>query len=225
MNFFSRALKRGLTLPNILSWLCLATGNLWGSFWGTLGFKMKAALLGVKFGPNLRVHGRAAILRWPGGVITIGANVSIISSWRRATACALAFPARFRVFGPGAVIEIGDNAELSGTSITARSKKISIGNNVLIGPNCVIVDSDFHAHWPPETRATDPGYENDKPVTIGDYAWIGMGSIILKGVQIGKGSIIGAGSVVAENIPENCVACGNPARVIKYMDKTTHEKR
>lgn len=88
----------------------------------------------------------------------------------------------------------------------------------MFGPNCIVTDSDFHAHWPAERRNTEPGYENDKPVRIGDNVWIGMGSIILKGVDIGDNSIIGAGSVVTRDIPANCVACGSPAKVVKTFN-------
>ena len=53
---------------------------------------------------------------------------------------------------------------------------------------------------------------------INDGAWIGGGAIILPGVTIGKNSVIGAGSIVTHSIPDNCVAIGNPCRVIKQID-------
>lgn len=56
-----------------------------------------------------------------------------------------------------------------------------------------------------------------KPIVVEDYVWIGCNAIILPGVTIGKGSIIAAGSVVTKSIPENCVAAGIPARVIKKI--------
>lgn len=56
-------------------------------------------------------------------------------------------------------------------------------------------------------------------VKIGNGCWIGGGAIILPGVSIGDGAVIGAGSVVTKNIPENCVAVGNPCRVIKRINK------
>ena len=114
-------------------------------------------------------------------------------------------------------VEIGTDAQLSGTSITARSQRISIGRQVLLAPNCVIVDSDFHAHWPSEARATEPDMERDAPVNIGDYAWIGMNCLILKGVSIGEGAMIGAGSVVTRDVPPFCLAAGAPARVLRRL--------
>ena len=217
MNILRKALQRGLTPGNIISYLCLESMRLWGVCFGTLRLRCKAFLLGVALGPGARAHGPVGLLRWPGGSIRIGAGASLISSWRRATAASLAAPVRLRVFGPGAAIEIGTGAQLSGTSITARSQRVSIGRQVLLAPNCVIVDSDFHAHWPPEARATEPGMERDAPVSIGDYAWIGMNCLILKGVSIGEGAMIGAGSVVTRDVPPFCLAAGAPARVLRRL--------
>lgn len=55
------------------------------------------------------------------------------------------------------------------------------------------------------------------PIRIGDKAWIGMNSLVLKGVTIGEGAIIGAGSVAASDIPSWTVAVGNPAHVVKEI--------
>ena len=213
-NFFKKALKAGPTFPNVISWICQKIILIWGNFWGTLFLHIKAAFLGIELGKNILANGPVSLIRWPGGKISIGNNVSIISGLRRVTACAPAFPTRFRVFGKGAEILIGDGSEINCVSIVARSQKIEIGKHVMIAPNCIITDSDFHAHWPCESRSVDPGYCLDKPVTIKDYAWIGMNCIILKGVTIGVGAIVGAGSVVTHDVPDYCVACGNPA-VIK----------
>ena len=217
MNMLQKALSRGLTPANIISYASLQVMTRWGRFFGTLRLRCKAALLGVPVGSGVTAHGPVGLMRWPGSHITIGAGTSLISSWRRATAAALATPVRLRTFGPGARIDIGPGAQLSGTSIAARSTTISIGRQVLIAPNCIIVDSDFHAHWPPEARATEPGMEGDRPVTIGDYAWIGLNCIILKGVAIGEGAIIGAGSVVTKDVPPHTLAVGSPARVVRSL--------
>lgn len=203
-----------MTPGNIISWSSLEVMCIAGQALGTARLRVKAALLGVELGRHVTAHGPVGLLRWPGGRICIGDNVSIISSWRRSTACALAFPTRLRVFGPTAGIDIGSSCQLSGVSITARSKTISLGHHVMLAPNCIIVDSDFHAPWPPDKRQTDPGLENDAPVSIGDYAWIGMNSIILKGVSIGAGAIVGAGSIVTRDVPAFATACGAPARIV-----------
>lgn len=224
MKLLSKALARGLTLSNIISWASLEGMRIWGAFFGTIRLYLKAALFGVETGKGIVAHGPVGLLRWPGGKISIGEKVSLISSWRRATACALASPVRLRVFGPGAEISIGAESQLSGTSITARSTHISIGRRVLIAPNCIITDSDFHAHWPMEKRISEPGLDKDRAVKIGDYVWIGMNCIILKGVEIGQGAIIGAGSVVTGKIPPMCVAAGVPAKIVAYAEKSERER-
>ena len=217
MDMLRKALERGLTPANVTSWVSLEAMRVLGAGLGTLRLRLKARLLGVELGRGVTAHGPVGLLRWPGGTIRIGAGVSLISSWRRATAACLAWPVRLRVFGPGASIDIGEGAELSGTSITARSTAVRVGRGVLVAPNCVIVDSDFHAPWPPEARATEPGMERDAPVTIGDHAWLGMQCIVLKGVTIGEGAIVGAGSVVTRDIPPRTLAAGAPARVIRHL--------
>jgi len=87
----------------------------------------------------------------------------------------------------------------------------------MIGPDCLIMDSDFHIPWPPESRYYYPGEEVDADVLIGAYVWLGARCIILKGVTIGDNSIIAAGSIVVGNIPENCLAAGVPAVVKRKL--------
>ena len=88
------------------------------------------------------------------------------------------------------------------------AKSIKIGNNVKISHDVTIMDTDAHS-------IEYEGYEQTKPIVIGDNVWIGTRVTILKGVRIGNGAIIGAGSVVTRDIPENCIAVGVPARIIR----------
>ena len=85
---------------------------------------------------------------------------------------------------------------------------ITIGDNVKIGPNVVIRDSDNH-------QIIRDGSVKSAPIHIGSNVWIGLNSVILKGVTIGDGAIIGAGAVVTKDIPPHCLAVGVPAKVIK----------
>ena len=64
---------------------------------------------------------------------------------------------------------------------------------------------------------------SSKPVIIGKNCWIGEKVIILPGVTIGCNSIVGAGSVVTKDIAPNCIAVGNPAKVIKKYDSKNNE--
>lgn len=220
MTGLDKARKVGISPANIFGWASQKVLCSWGLAFGTLRLRLKARLLGVQLGSGVTAHGPVGLMRWPGGEISIGDDVAILSSWRRATACPLAFPTRLRVFGKGAAIRIGPGCQLNGSAITARSTAITLGKKVMLAPNCIIVDSDFHAAWPAEHRQESPGYERDAPVSIGDYVWVGMNCIVLKGVSIGAGAMIGAGSVVTGNIPPHCLACGSPARVIRQLGQT-----
>lgn len=179
---------------------------------------VRLRLAGVRIGKNFSTNGAMIIDVYPGSEVILGHNVSAVSDSRRSTASALAFPVRIRTFTPTSMILIGDDVGLNGTSITSRSRPISIGSGTMIAPNVIIVDSDFHRPWPPEERRNYPGDELDRGVTIGKNCWIGMNAIILKGVTIGDNSIIGAGSVVVQDIPGNALAAGSPARVVKVYD-------
>lgn len=216
-NLLRKARARGLSLPNILSYCAIKGPALVSGWWGLVRLRCKAYLFGVGVGKNVRCTGSVILARWPGSVIHIGDGASLISTSQRATAANIYAPVRLRTHGPDARITLEQGVELSGTSITARSQHIHIGKHVLFAPNCCVVDSDFHAHWPPEKRHCEPGYALDAPVTIGDYAWIGLNVTILKGVTIGEGAIIAAGSVVTRSIPPRTLAAGVPAKVVKAL--------
>jgi acetyltransferase-like isoleucine patch superfamily enzyme len=180
----------------------------------TAVFRMRCAVFGFRCGSHLKVYGWV-ILRGPAGSVEIGKSVVLVSSSWRCTASTLASPVRFRTFNNGARIILEDGCGLNGTSITARSQVIRVCRNAMFGPDCVVVDSDFHDPWPPEKRKTNLGVERDRPVTIGENAWIGARSMILKGVEVGANAVVGAGSVVTQSVPANALAAGNPARVLK----------
>ena len=115
---------------------------------------------------------------------------------------------------PGAKLMIGNDVGMSNCAITAASS-VTIGNHVRIGAGVKIYDTDFHSLNPFE-RTAKPEIANvaTKPVVIDDYAFIGAGSYILKGVSVGKYSVVGAGSVVTKNIPKGEIWGGNPAKKI-----------
>jgi len=116
-------------------------------------------------------------------------------------------------------LKIGDNVGMSATAIICNYK-ITIGNNVTIGGNTVVYDTDFH-NLDPKIRIykfKDKNSAIKKPVIIEDNVFIGAHSTILKGVTIGQNSIIGACSVVTKNIPPNEIWAGNPAKFIRLLN-------
>ena len=206
------------TSQDLLCLLAIRGQAWWSGFWGTLALRCKVTLFGIECGKGVHAAGSVILARWPKSRIRIGSDVSLVSCPRRATA-SVVMPVRLKTLGPEAMITLEQGVELSGTSITARSKTIRVGAYTMIAPGCVLVDSDFHAPWPPERRNDDPGYERDAGIEIGDHVWIGMHCCILKGVRIGRGSIVAAGSVVVRDLPENCLAAGVPAHVVRNFGK------
>lgn len=114
-------------------------------------------------------------------------------------------------------IIIGDNVGMSQTALIAHYGDISIGNNTKIGGGVKIYTTDFHSldYYDRRDVVKDQGHTKHFSVNIGDDCFIGAGSYILKGVSIGDRCVIGAGSVVTKSIPSDCVAAGNPCRIIK----------
>ena len=111
------------------------------------------------------------------------------------------------------MLEIGNNSGVGYGTVISVTKRISIGDNVMIGTNCMIMDSDDHPINPALRLQRAPVKEEDvKPVTIGNNVWIGSYCAILKGVTVGENSIIGAHSVILRDVLPNCIYAGNPAR-------------
>lgn len=123
----------------------------------------------------------------------------------------------------GKHIFIGDKVIINMNCTFVDNNRIDIGNNVLIASNVQIytathsvrLDERMVQNW---SEGLEICRTYALPVKIEDGVWIGGGVIILPGVTIGRNSVIGAGSVVTRSIPANCVAVGNPCRVIKQID-------
>ncbi|MBW1990071.1 MAG: acyltransferase [Deltaproteobacteria bacterium] len=90
---------------------------------------------------------------------------------------------------------------------------ITIGDGVMMAHGAYITDADWHGI---QDRCAPVG--RTAPVTIRDNAWIGDHAIVCKGVTIGENSVVGAGSVVVRDVPDNCIAAGNPAQVVRELD-------
>lgn len=125
----------------------------------------------------------------------------------------------------GKNIIIGDNVSVNMNCTFVDCNTIEIGNNVLIASNVQLYTATHPVElserviegWRPES-GTYFCRTYALPIKIGNGCWIGGGAIILPGVTVGNGTVIGAGSVVTKDIPDNCVAVGNPCRVIRKIN-------
>jgi maltose O-acetyltransferase len=116
-------------------------------------------------------------------------------------------------FGTGNGREIGDH---SGLGVDSFIGLVKIGQNVMMGPQVIIMDSSHLfsiKNIPMRTQGSV-----SKGIEIEDDVWIGARTIILPGIKIGRGSVVGAGSIVTKDVPKNAVVGGNPARLIRYRD-------
>ena len=108
-------------------------------------------------------------------------------------------------------IDIGDKCYINRYCMIDASEKVTVGEDVMIGPNCYITDHD-HGYALGERITTQPLVS--APVEIQKCVWIGAGCTILKGVTIGKEAIVAAGAVVTRDVPPRAIVGGIPAKVI-----------
>ena len=185
-------------------------------------------LSGLKYNSTWFVQGRPRVIKrkWydrllrglKGGKIIIG-NDFKCNNTITSNSIGLIQPCVFNISMESAVIKIGNNVGISGATINA-ALSVEIEDNVSIGSGCLITDTDSHP-LDYEARIQDDNTKTlASPIVLKEGCFIGARSIILKGVTIGEHSIIGAGSVVTKPIPANCIACGNPARVVKSINNT-----
>jgi acetyltransferase-like isoleucine patch superfamily enzyme len=113
-------------------------------------------------------------------------------------------------------IEIGDNCFLNSFTVIYSGNGVSIGSDVLIGPNCSIVPTN-HSFSNTAIPIRLQGFAESKGgIVIQDNVWIGAGVTILDGAFISCGSVIGAGSVVSGKTEPNSINIGSPLKFIKY---------
>ena len=113
----------------------------------------------------------------------------------------------------GKNIFIGNDVYINFGAVLLDCSRITIGNNVLVGPNVGMYSANHSLD--PEERAQ--GALIGERITIGDKVWIAGDVKIMAGVTIGEGAVIGCGSIVTKDIPPRVVAAGNPCRVIRSI--------
>ena len=135
-----------------------------------------------------------------------------------------------------AKISVGDRTFIGGGQFIS-TKKITIGSDVLISWGCTFIDTNAHSlkweerrddvnDWRRSMMEGSIGKHKDwskvesSEIKLNDKCWIGFNSIILKGVEIGEGAIVGAGSVVTTNVPPYTVYAGNPAKLVKTIERS-----
>ena len=189
----SNEFRRLLGIPYIWT-LFKLNGIPWGKVWRIYGVPIiqKHRYSAIKFGSHLSL--RSFVRSNP-----LGPNHSVIlCTWQS-----------------GAAIQVGDHFGMTGGTLCA-AECISIGNNVVLGANCTVIDTDFHPLEPGMRRAS-PQSAQTAAITIEDDVFVGMDCLVLKGVKIGQGSVIGAGSVVSRDVPAGVIVAGNPARFIREL--------
>ncbi|WP_408099259.1 sugar O-acetyltransferase [Peredibacter sp. HCB2-198] len=110
-------------------------------------------------------------------------------------------------------ISCGENVFINANCVFLDVAKISIGSYVLFGPAVQIYTASHPLDY--MIRRT---LEFGRPISIGDDSWIGGGAIIMPGVSIGRRCVIGAGAVVTKDVPDDSLAVGNPAKVIRKLN-------
>ncbi|ADE53259.1 sugar O-acetyltransferase [Coraliomargarita akajimensis] len=115
----------------------------------------------------------------------------------------------------GCFIKIGENFYSNFNLVILDCAQVTIGKDVMIGPNVAL----YAATHPVDATERNDGWEYAREIQIGDGVWIGGNAVINPGVRIGDNTVIGAGSVVTKDIPANCVAAGNPCKVIRQLDR------
>ena len=171
----------------------------------------------INFGKDLRICNKLYLKLKGNNVVNIGVNFGFSTGGGKN-------PLSRNIRGAielekGASMTIGDNVGISSSCLWVFDH-LDIGNDTKIGADCIILDSDAHSLSYVERMNGNTDRPNAKKagITIGKNVLIGTRCIILKGVTIGDRSIIGSGSVVTKSIPPDCIAAGNPCKVIRSIN-------
>lgn len=153
--------------------------------------------------PYAVLMGAAAVRVGDETLISPGATLAASPEWEWAP-------------GDAPIISIGSRVWAARGLTVVAHRSVTIGDDVWFGPNVYLTDASHEMDDPdhPIGHAMQPA----QPVRIGDGAWLGTGVVVLPGVTIGRNVAVGANSVVAHDLPDNTVAVGSPAKVVRELD-------
>lgn len=117
-------------------------------------------------------------------------------------------------------IEISEEVKINSTCHIGAINSVKIGKQTLLGSHVTIIDHS-HGKNAVEELKVHPSARNlfsKGPIVIGERCWLGENVVVLPGVTIGNECIIGANAVVTKNLPDRCVAVGNPAKVVRIIN-------
>lgn len=189
-------IKNNPRIKKLVHWMLIPTGDYRPRFW----VRNFANMFFHKRGKGSKIRGRVRMDVLPFNKFELGEK-SVIESFSTVNN------------GVGDVF-IGSNTFVGIANVLIGP--LRIGNNVIMAQNIVVsglnhIYEDIHIPIVQQNVTT-------AEITIGDDSWIGANVVITAGVSIGRHCVVAGGSVVTKNIPDYCVAVGNPARVIKRFD-------
>jgi acetyltransferase-like isoleucine patch superfamily enzyme len=169
-------------------------------------------------GRKLKLHGPAPRISGD-GIIDIGDHVEFVEGMSLVVGMGLPDPAH---------LELKNHITFGGHHVICVARKVSIGNHCWIGAGTKIYDNDVHSMQAIERRVQFGNMltVRSAPIVIEDDVWLGINTLILKGVTLHRGAVVGAGAVVTDSVPPYCVVVGNPARIVERMspDASTDER-
>ncbi len=115
----------------------------------------------------------------------------------------------------GSNIQVGDDVFFNFNCVVLDVCKVTLGDRVFVAPNVQF----YAATHPLDAKQRGELWEYGKPINIGNDVWIGGSSVICPGVNIGDRVVIGAGSVVTKSFPSDVLIAGNPARIMRKIEK------
>ncbi len=189
------------------TWAAAKTNLRWRGFWRLkklgIDWQLKSA---QKIGAGIELTGPVIIQN--SGTIEIGDQVTFDSKWYK--------PIYIQLSMPEARLTIENNVYINFGTEISLVKEVFIGAYSLISIDCLIYDTDWH---------NIDGSSKDVPVAttrIGRGVWLGARVVVLKGVTIGDNTVVAANSVVTKDLPNNVLAGGNPARVIRSIQRSRY---